>query len=100
MRSSLVLASLLTGCLAAAPALAQAPAQAPAPPDSSELAKTLDAYSSFHLAEAGRHVKGAQLPIGHLTITVTEGTAIPILSKDGTVAGLYFTGSGGWAYKS
>ncbi len=85
---------VLIGLIAATSAIAQSPA-----PAVSELAKTLDAFASFHLAEAGRHVKDAQLSIGHLTIWIADGTVTLIRANDGTVTGLYVTGTGGWTYK-
>ena len=84
------------GILAAMPAHTE-PSQGS---DSPGLTATLDAYSGFSLAEAGRHLKGSVLDIGHMEISIAEGTATPVLAKDGTVAGLYITGSGGWTYRS
>jgi hypothetical protein len=77
-----------------------AAAQSPQAPGSSELATTLDAFSSFSLAEAGRHLKDRTLSIEHLTLTIADATATPIHARDGSIAGLWITGMGGWTYKT
>ncbi len=97
MRSArLVVPSIFFGTFVAMPAVAQAP-----PPSApSELAATLEAYSSFRLQEAGRHLKDRTLSIGHLTVTVNDGTVTPIRARDSSAAGLWITGNGAWTYKA
>ena len=64
------------------------------------LAAELDGLSSFRLAEGGQPMKDATLKLEHLEVSIGEGTAVPILAKDGRVAGLYFAGTGGWSYRA
>jgi len=73
-------------------------ADVPAPAQAPGLSATVDAYASFRLAESGRHLRGDALDIGELKISIADATATPIVAKDGTVVGLWLTGSGGWTY--
>jgi hypothetical protein len=84
--------------LATSAAIAPVRGDVPPPVAEASLASTLDAFSAFRMAESGRHLKGNTFKIEDLEISIVEGNATPILAKDGLIAGLWFSGSGGWTY--
>ena len=56
----------------------------------------LDVASSLTLAEEGVKVKGKEVTIGHLRLSVSDATAVPILGKGGQPLGVYLEGQTGW----
>jgi hypothetical protein len=59
----------------------------------------IDDCSRMSPAAAGRHVKEKTANLGHLEISVTDGTATPVVGKSGRLVGFYLDGSGGYRYQ-
>lgn len=78
-----------------APAIAAEPAAA----SPASLTGILDDCSSLTLAAQGRHVKNQTAHIGHLEVTLNDGTAVPVVGKSGQPLGAFFEGSGGYRYE-
>jgi peptidase M1-like protein len=58
----------------------------------------LDTTRSLSLAEEGVRIKGKEVTLGHLTLSISEGVAVPLLGKGGLPFGVYFEGTAGWRY--
>lgn len=65
---------------------------------SDDLGGWLDTASALVLAEEGVRVQDVTVTLGHLTISVANGIAVPILGKGGNPLGCYFEGAAGWRY--
>jgi hypothetical protein len=81
-------------CLAGTRTAATEDADAPA----TSLNAVLDECGTLGLASTARHVKEKVAKLGHLEVTVNDGTAVPIVGKSGQVLGFYVEGSGGYRY--
>lgn len=86
----------LAGVLAASAitaAIAQEPTTA-----SPGLDAILDDCKTLSLAATGRQVKDKTAKLGHLEVSINEGTATPVVGRSRQVLGFYLTGSGGYRY--
>jgi hypothetical protein len=75
-------------------------ASAEEPAASPGLESILDECSRLTLASKGRHIKDKLVTIGHLEVSFTDGTLVPVLGKSGSTLGAYFVGRGGYVYRT
>ena len=94
-RRWVALAAGLLLALRPAPLYAQTPA-----PDDDSLAGVLAECSELRLAEQALPIKDKTIKVGHLEIGLAEGTAVPVVSRGGSMLGLYFEGRGGYVYRT
>jgi len=87
----LILAGLLSST--AGPALL-----AEEPPAAPGLTELLDDCRTLQVSDRGKHFKDKTAKLGHLELSLSDGTAWPVVGKSGRVMGFYLEGAGGYRY--